>query len=258
MEHLTRQQIILLALFVSFFSSIATGIVVVSLMDQSTPTPTVTQTINRIVERTVEKASPSQPSGKEIVIVKDDQAIINAISNVNKSIVRITGVASDATTDRYVGIGIIASDSGKIIADLQSVAPGESLYAHLDGGNTVSVSYISTDPDTQLSLFQADQSNDPRSTRAYSPVLLGDSDSVKLGQAVIFISGYKTPIVATGIVSSIVQDRIIANVPDKQNFDSQVILVNLLGEVIGIRDTGETFIPSNLIKKYATTSTLHN
>ena len=49
MEELSKSQIILLTLLVSFVTSIATGIVTVSLMNQAPPA--IAQTVNRIIER---------------------------------------------------------------------------------------------------------------------------------------------------------------------------------------------------------------
>src|SRR4029077_18213268 len=51
-EKLTKSQIVLLTLLVSFVTSIATGIVTVSLMDQAPPA--IAQSVSRIVEHTVE------------------------------------------------------------------------------------------------------------------------------------------------------------------------------------------------------------
>src|SRR3989344_5406724 len=64
-ERLSKSQIILLTLLVSFVTSIATGIVTVSLMEQAPPS--ISQSVNRIVERTVEKVVPSGQSAATIV-----------------------------------------------------------------------------------------------------------------------------------------------------------------------------------------------
>ena len=68
MEHLTKAQIVLLTLFVSFVSSMATGIVVVTLMQQA-PEP-VLQSITRVVEKTIEKVVPTivERPGKQLII----------------------------------------------------------------------------------------------------------------------------------------------------------------------------------------------
>ena len=85
--NLNTQQIVLLCLLVSFVTSIATGITVVSLMQQ-VPEP-VTQTINRVIEKTVETVAQtpvedikniiSRPNNpKEVVTVvvnQEDQSI---------------------------------------------------------------------------------------------------------------------------------------------------------------------------------------
>ncbi|MEI7480540.1 MAG: hypothetical protein WCJ59_02830, partial [bacterium] len=86
MENLNKQQLILLTLLITFVTSIATGIVTVSLMDQAPKN--VTQTINRVVERTIEKVVPTKVDGnqtqqttiKETVVVKEDDKVTSTIA----------------------------------------------------------------------------------------------------------------------------------------------------------------------------------
>ena len=72
MEHLSKSQIVLLTLLVSFVTSIATGIVTVSLMDQAPPA--IAQTVNRIIERTVEKVVSSGQSAAATVVTQEKRA----------------------------------------------------------------------------------------------------------------------------------------------------------------------------------------
>lgn len=248
MEHLTKQQIILLALLVSFVSSIATGIVTVSLLDQATPA--VSQTINRVVERTIERIGTSTPSASrtiETVIVKEDQAVIDAISKSSRSIVRLTN-----PRDGFMGLGLIISSSGRIVAHT-GAEYSDPISATLTGGNVVAVTFVSRDPISGISVFQADQSSDPINVRAYTPAAALDLARLKLGQSVVIVGGVGTPVVAQGIISSINEGRIRTDVRDSA-FDSQGILVTLLGEVIGLRDevADGAFLSSDSIKNYAT------
>ncbi|HEU5115012.1 MAG TPA: S1C family serine protease [Candidatus Paceibacterota bacterium] len=267
MEQLTKQQIVLLCLLVCFVSSIATGTVIVSLVDQAPPA--ISQTVNRVIERTIEHTAPQTPS-KETVVVKDDEAVTTAIDRVSKAMVRITAApigASQGDYGSYAGLGVIITTSGKLVSRAAVPAPGK-LYAHLAGGNVVPISLISTDPATGLSVFQADQSQDVANARAYAAAAIADAGSLKLGQTVVSVSGADEPSVATGIISSLTQSgattpqsagysKIVASA-SAGSFDTEAILVNLLGEVVGMRDSAlasgdsASFIPSNIIKSYAT------
>mgnify|MGYP001612688869 FL=1 len=244
MEHLTKQQIILLAILVSFVSSIATGIVTVSLLGQSSPA--VTQTINRVVEKTIQTVSPGATTTRETIVVREDEAVTNAIARAEKAIVRIYDAGN------YVGLGVILSNSGKVAAYTDMVH-NIGLSAKLDGGNAVPLSFISRDHQTGVSLFQAEQSADPKNARVYIGAALADSSASKLGQSVVLIGGREETTVTTGIISSKNTDRIKVNVTGEY-FDSRAILVNLLGEIVAINDgTGQnSFLPSNVLKTYAT------
>lgn len=78
-KDLNKTQLILLALLLSFVTSIATGITTVTLMQQA-PEP-VTQTINRVVQHTIEKVAPDYAPGKvQTVVVKEDDLVVDAVS----------------------------------------------------------------------------------------------------------------------------------------------------------------------------------
>ena len=86
MEHLTKAQIVLLTLFVSFVASMATGIVVVTLMDQA-PDP-VNQTITNVVERTIEKITPTfvEKPGETVIVKDEDRSRLNAWQAASSSV----------------------------------------------------------------------------------------------------------------------------------------------------------------------------
>lgn len=124
MQDLNKQQVVLLCLLVSFVTSIATGITVVSLLDQS-PQP-VTQTINRVVERTVEKVieqvenptATSRPVERivETVVVNQEDLTVEAVEKNAKYLVRLYGY------DRFgnrkpAGLGIVVSNEGVVVTD---------------------------------------------------------------------------------------------------------------------------------------------
>lgn len=97
LEQLTKGQIILLTLLVSFVTSIATGIVTVSLMQQVPPP--VTQTINRVVERTLERvveqktdAQGNTVTKEKTVVVKETDLISKAVQTAMPSLVAVYAV----------------------------------------------------------------------------------------------------------------------------------------------------------------------
>lgn len=264
MEQLNKQQLILLALLVSFVTSIATGIVTVSLMDQAPQG--ITQTINRVVEKTIERVvtEPAKQTAaivtKETVVVKADDAIIQAIEKNEGSVVRIREVKGEARSN-FAGLGIVVSHDGLIAADL-SVA-----YRQTDGaGNAIAESYQGVFPDGRvfpLNIVYSDQS----AGLMFFQVLLQDREKgvyrfripqfgfgmLKLGQAVVALSGDDTNAVSTGIISNLVQKAVPKPVdsstttPDgvkevtairtdirSAELVSGSVLLNLSGEVIGM------------------------
>ena len=119
-EELSKSQIVLLTLLVSFVTSIATGIVTVSLMDQAPPA--ITQSVDRIIERTVERVVPGQAAAvvtTKTVIVKESDLISQAVEKVAPSVVRL--YAGTSTESTFLGFGVVINEAGTIIGDVSSI-----------------------------------------------------------------------------------------------------------------------------------------
>jgi len=272
MESLNKQQLILLALLVSFVTSIATGIVTVSLLDQAPPG--VTQTINRVVERTIEKAVtvPNQAAAvvtKETVVVKADDLVIDAIAKNTRSIVRIREITGEGEgkKETFAGLGLIATKDGFIVSDLSIVYRKddesgnpipESYIGVFPDGRTFSLNITLSDQDSGLLVFQAVLPDAEKTTYAFTPPRFASAE-LKLGQAVVSIGGDDSNAVSTGIISNLIErsvppvqgstsatstessdkaaQKILSAVKTDIRSPDQVlgsVLLNLSGEVIGM------------------------
>lgn len=114
-EKLTRSQIILLALLVSFVSSIASSIVTMTLLDQS-PSEAVPQIVNRVVERTVERVVtpvPSESAAKDTpqkervvektVVVREEELVPSAVAEARRYMVAVFRVVDVAQSESGSG-----------------------------------------------------------------------------------------------------------------------------------------------------------
>lgn len=273
----------MLALLVSFVTSIATGIVTVSLMDQAPQG--VTQTINRVVEKTIERVVMEPAKGsqgaavvtKETVIVKSDDAIVDAIAKNTKSIIRIrevTGV-NETRRENFAGIGLVASSDGLIVADIDvayrkaddnGVAIPESYIGVFPDGRIFPLNIVLTDAVAGLMFFQPLLQDKEKGVYRFTPPAFG-TGALKLGQTVVTLGGSETNAASTGIISALNEKNVTkpaeeAGVPPKVEktlisiktdiLSSELvpgaILLNLSGQVIGMsagtaNTSRNTFVP---------------
>jgi hypothetical protein len=241
LEHLTKHQIVLLTLLVSFVTSIATGIVTVSLMDQA-PT-SVVSTINKIVERTVETVVPSAPeepvrtqgaalvTAKETtIVVKDDDLAAQSIAAAQKAIVRIV---SKNAPDVLVARGVVVNERGIVLSDRGSLEPlgTVNFEAILPGGERVPAVMrvpVGTTTVATLDLTMASTSG------KVAALPLADMRKVRLGQSVIRIGGTGSDTIGTGVIaklpdthSDLIQASVVSTTPGS-------LLMTLFGEAVGI------------------------
>src|SRR6185369_15148803 len=112
MKDLNKSQLILLAILLSFITSIATGITTVTLMEQAPSS--ITTPINRIVRQTVEKIE--QVQGKtQTVVVKEEDLVVDAIEE-NQSAVFDLSKSAEAGTQPS-GHGFAVSADGLVVID---------------------------------------------------------------------------------------------------------------------------------------------
>ncbi len=235
-EQLTKHQIILLTLLVSFVTSIATGIVTVSLMDQAPPG--VTKVINQIVEHTVEKVVPAEQGAavatvttEKTVVVKDDDLVTQSINSVQKSIVRITVSGSKELLAR----GVIIDAKGTALTDASALSgsAGTSFEAILASGDRVPVSNVVLSTSSPIAVLTLAVGT----STGFAPAALGNVANLKLGQSVIRIGGVGSDTVGGGVIASLprkddgtqslIQSSVGAATPGS-------LLITLFGEVIGI------------------------
>ncbi len=279
-EELNKTQIILLTLLISFVTSIATGIVTVSLVNQAPPV--VTDTIHRVIEKTVERVVPGEQKATIIentktIIISDQDFIIDAIEDNSESLVRVftTVEIKDAEgiitqTDKFVGLGIIISAEGKIIMNSLDLPkdPETTEFFITIKDKKIKLNIIEKLPSNEITLLTI-QPEEAENKYVFKPVKLGNSDALKLGQSIVSIGGKESNVVLTGIISNlkigelptltatstnpIAEDKpknIILEI--ETNLDSQLpmgLLIDLDGEIIGFKSTTNFYIPVDLIKQ---------
>jgi S1-C subfamily serine protease len=254
-ERLSKSQIILLTLLVSFVTSIATGIVTVSLMDQAPPS--IAQTVNRVVERTVEKVVPSgQTAGaaaaaEKTILVTESDLIVKAVEAATPSIVRLYTTSLDATgkeSDVFLGLGVVVSESGVIATDAASLPASGTLIVSV-GDQRLSGTLISSDATSGLALLQGATST-AEATLAWKSATLSESKQ-SLGETVFTISGRTATRIGDGIVTALAssdngsaEDIVETNIPvGSVAFGSP--LVNMKGEIVGISTTASRLVSEN-------------
>ncbi|MES2006962.1 MAG: trypsin-like peptidase domain-containing protein [Patescibacteria group bacterium] len=240
LEQLTKHQIILLTLLVSFVTSIATGIVTVSLMDQAPPG--ITRVVNQIVEHTIEKVVPATQGAAAItttektVVVKDDDLTAQSIGSVQKAIIRITAVGGKDLVAR----GVITSAQGTALTDAAALAgsKAESFEAILASGERVPVTKVTTSTTSPIAILTLGIGT----STGFAPATLGSGSNLRLGQSIIRIGGVGSDTVGNGVIASLpraedgsqkeIQASVSAITPGS-------IIITLFGEVIGL-STGDS------------------
>lgn len=228
MEDLSKHQLILVALLVSFVTSLATGIFTVSLMSQAPQG--VVQTINQAVEKLV---TPQKASVNASPTINPEEKVTNAVSKVSKSIVKFHG--SDSKT--IVGLGLVISKEGIVIVDKSTLAQIIGFQAVFANGVELPMTIIQSQTNGDIVFLTPSLS----ASTTFNPISFGNSS--KLGQTVLTLSGLSSPVLSQGIISRTLLDNINPDGSQPAIIDTNISkpdmtlgspLFNVEGEVIGI------------------------
>lgn len=236
MEDLTKQQIILLTLLLSFVTSIATGIITVSLLNEA-PVE-VRQTINRVVERTVETVVPDglEPQEqvvtvKETVVVSEEYRVVDVVDRNKNNLVRIYKNTSE---NPLFSLGAIVSREGLILANKNIVFNKNSDYvAVLSDGSQRDLEIREELDSSNYLFFDIVKSEDENF--GFSKLSRQDT---KLGQTIVRLGGATENSVNVGRVVNLSEEDAVVNI-DVSNQGLKTpgeILLNLSGEIISVYD----------------------
>lgn len=237
MEDLTKQQFIILVILVSFVSSLFTGIVTISLMNQAPGQ--ITQTIQKVVERSASLENSQKPLQKkeaqelELGALSRDVLIGDIVNRVSPAVVSIIATKDIPIIEQYFvnpfsddlfgkvfpelqipqyrqngtekkqvssGTGFFVSEDGFLITNKHVVADREAEYSVVTNeGKTMTAKVVARDPMHDMAVLKIEGKN-------FQHISLGNSDSIKVGQTAIAIGnalGEFQNTVSIGVISGL-------------------------------------------------------
>ena len=143
--------------------------------------------------------------------------------------------------EQALGSGFVIDEAGHIVTNYHVVANARSVEVSFSNSENMKARVVGKDPSTDVAVLQVDARS-----RALTPLPLGDSDDVRVGDAVVAIGnplGYERSVTA-GIVSALQRTIVSPNefaIDEVIQTDAQINrgnsggpLLNARGEVIGV------------------------
>ncbi|HQU07915.1 MAG: hypothetical protein B7X04_02950 [Parcubacteria group bacterium 21-54-25] len=223
-EELTKSQLLLLTILVTFVTSIATGILTVSLLDQAPPV--VTQTVNQIVERTIKTVAPSLP----VTVVKttapappsSEDLVTGALAAQNARTVLIYKT-DQSTSTAATAIGTYLPSARAVATAAADILPKQAIIEFPDG---LTKPVTLTRENKSLAIYGfSDSATLPQ---VADPKLVSAQD-LKLGETVLAIRGDGSA--TTGIVAQVTTNGVYTTLP---SVGAGVGAVDLSGDLVGI------------------------
>ncbi len=230
-KDLNKSQLILLAVLLSFVTSIATGITTVTLMQQAPASFTVP--VNRVIKQTIEKIE--QVEGKttvQTVIVKEEDLVVDAIAKNKSAVFNVSKETLDLdgkTIEVSAGRGFAVSKDGTIVVD-GTLVPDKGVYYLKNDSGKFKADFVSLDK-AGFSFLKIGAPLDEKNKIAFTVPLFGDLEKMKTGQKIL--------VLGSGITSFIFEgNKNIYISVNKSNAGGLVL--NLDGEALGTALASDT------------------
>ncbi len=186
-------------------------------------------------------APATDPRTTQSLTVEQTSAIAEAAAAARPGVVRIESTKRTATgTEQDVGSGIVLDDEGHILTNAHVVLGTDSLKVILSDGTERGAILLGHDyPFTDVAVLQIGPGN-------LTPLSIGDSNALKLGEAVIAIGNPLAEFdgsVSVGVVSGlsrtrnfdgVLQQDLIQTDAAVNNGNSGGALLNLEGQFVGM------------------------
>src|SRR3989338_4984395 len=206
MDNLTKTQLILLVLLVSFVTSLVTGIVSVSLVSQNALSPI--QTISRVIEKVSE---PQQTPVIQNALPSEEELIVRLVKNVSPAVVSVVAARDIPVIEQYFinlfgdneflipqyrqkgterrqissGTGFFVSADGLIVTNRHVVEDAAADYSVVtNDGKKIAVKVLARDPVRDIAVLKVEG---PPAGGGHAFIPLGNSDGLNVGQTVVAI-----------------------------------------------------------------------
>lgn len=238
-RHMKREKVLVLVLIAALLgTALGCGFASQMLLPTPTPTPTATPTPTPPAPDVV-----PTPSGAVNALEAQVEAVYH---QAGSAVVNITSVTYaydfffNPVPQEGTGSGFVYDDQGHIITNYHVIEDAEELSVALADGETYPADVVGEDPTNDLAVIRIEAEDLP------SPVPLGDSDTLRVGQFAVAIGnpfGLERTL-TVGVISSL--GRVIRG--PENNFIGEVIqtdaainpgnsggpLLDLAGRVIGV------------------------
>ena len=226
----------MLAVLLSFITSIATGITTVTLMQQAPES--LVAPVNRVVEQTVQKIE--QVEGKTVtqtVVIKEEDLVVDAIAKNQSAVFSITKDSEDVDgkiTEVPAGRGFAISTDGTIVTDASLVPDNAQSYYVKNPSGKFKATFVSANK-SGFSFLKIGVAVNGTDQLAFTVPNFGDLSKMKIGQDVI-------------VLGDTISSSIFEGLDKNQNIDLAVsksnagaLVLDLDGDAIGIALSGETY-----------------